>query len=97
MGQSQSLGHHFLILFFKISAVEELSISSGMISHIFEAKKFSDFRPYLVVFAEGFMKTFCVWRLQSIDLRRKISNIRAFEIVCFTLYNSIAKGWICLY
>ena len=69
----------------------------GMISHIFEAKKFSDFRPYLVVFAEGFMKTFCVWRLQSIDLRRKISNIRAFEIVCFTLYNSIAKGWICLY
>ena len=50
-------GHHFLILFLKISIVEELLISSGIISHTFEAKRFSDFRPYLVVLVEVFMKS----------------------------------------
>ena len=39
MWQSQSVGHHFLILFLKISTVEELLISSGIMSHTFEAKK----------------------------------------------------------
>ena len=75
MWQSQSVGHHFLILFLKISTVEELLISSGIISHIFEAKKFSDFRPYLVVLVEGFMKSVCVRRLYSTNLRGKISII----------------------
>ena len=87
MWQSQPVGHHFLILFLKISTVEELLISSCIISHNFEAKKFSDFRPYLVVFVEGFMKSVCVRRLQYTDLRGKISNTREFEIVPFTLYS----------
>ena len=38
-------------------------ISSGFTSHSFEAKKFSDFRSYLVVFVEGFMKSVCIGRL----------------------------------
>ena len=63
MWQSQSIGHRFLILFLKISTVEELLISSDIISHIFEAKKFYDFRSYLVVFVDGFMKSVCVRRL----------------------------------
>ena len=68
-----------------------------MISHFFEAKKFSYFRPYLVVFAEGFMKSVCVRRLQSADLGGKISNIGEFEIVCFTSYSYIAKDWMFLW
>ena len=63
MWQSQSVGHHFLILFLKNSTVEALLVSSGIISHNFEAKKFSDFRPYLVVFVDGFRKSVCVRRL----------------------------------
>ena len=62
MWQSQSIGHHFLILFLKISTVEELLISSGIISHTFKEKTFSDFKPYLVEFVEGFMKSVCVRR-----------------------------------
>ena len=42
MWQSQSVGYHFLILFLKIVQVEEVLISSGIISHTFEIKKFSD-------------------------------------------------------
>ena len=63
MWQSQSVGQHFLILFLKVSTVEELLISSGVISHTFELKNFSDIRPYLVVFVLGFMKSVYVWRL----------------------------------
>ena len=96
MWKSQSVGQHFLILFLKVSTVEELLISSGIISHTFELKNFSDFRPYLMVFVLGFMKSICVWRLKSINLREKISNIREFEIVCFTLYDQIAKDWMLL-
>ena len=54
MWQLQSVGHHFLILFLKISTVEELLNSLGIIFHTF------DFRLYLVVFVEGFMKSVCV-------------------------------------
>ena len=48
------------ILLLKILTVEELSILSDIISHTFEVKKFSDFRPYLVVFVEDLMKSVCV-------------------------------------
>ena len=50
-------------VFKKISIVEEFLISSVIISHTFEAKKFSGFRPYLVVLVEGFIKSVCVRRL----------------------------------
>ena len=63
MWQSHSGDLHFLILFLKLSKVEDLLISSGIIFHTFEVKKFSDLRPYLVVFVEGFVKSVCVSRL----------------------------------
>ena len=72
MWQSHSVDLHFLILFLKLSKVEDLLISLGITFHTFEVKKFSDFRPYLVVFVEGFIKSVCVSRLQSTDLRKDI-------------------------
>ena len=59
----RSLIRYVYLAYFWNIGLTNVAITVCMISHTSEAKNLSDFRPNLVVFVKGFMKSVYLWRL----------------------------------
>ena len=57
------LGSHLLILFLKVSTVEEFLISIGIILQTFDAKCLNEFKPNFVVLTVFLRKSVCDLKL----------------------------------
>ena len=95
--QSQSLGSHLLILFHKLSTLQEFLISIGIMLQTFDAKYFNEFKPYFVVLTVFLKKSVCDLKLQLHTRVGKISLIILLERFSFPLSSSTAKLWMFLW